>query len=81
VRFDRQPTSIRRLRQRKLLDSKDSPQLFENLGLLRHYSSILAAGTAVSSVSSTALAGAVSRLVRRAGEWSAGARLSREIGQ
>src|SRR6266403_3111571 len=79
-RFGHPRTLIRRLRERKLLGSRDSPQLFANFSLTRHHSSILAVVTAVSSVSSIALAGAASRLVQRAGEWSEGARLSREIG-
>jgi hypothetical protein len=67
-KFDYRPTSIRHLKQRKLLDSRDSPQLLANFTLLRHHSSILAAVMAVSSVSSIAPAGAASRLVLRAGE-------------
>src|SRR3982074_1566545 len=80
-RFDHPPTLTRRLRQRKLLGSRDSPQLFANFNLARHHSLILAAVTAVFSVSSIALAGAASRLVTRGGEWAGGGRLSREIGR
>src|ERR1700730_13481291 len=80
-RFGHPRTLIRRLRERKLLGSRDSPQLFANFSLTRHHSSILAVVTAVSSVSSIAPAGAASRLVLRADEWSDGTRLSREIGR
>jgi hypothetical protein len=68
-KFDQTPTSIRRLRERKLLASRDSPRLFARFNLARHHSSILGAVMAVSSVSSIALAGAGSRLVLRAGDW------------